>query len=92
MGMSVAMFKNNYELGNGDPTVDPRLKKEEGLTVKQQKLAGTYKEKPDDNKFKLSADGFFVEGSNKEADKSDQKTKDVDDEVKLAEQILKEEL
>lgn len=78
-------IKNKYEFGNGDPTVDPRLKKEEGLTIKQQKLAGTYQEKTTDSAFKLSADGMFVESN----DKKDEK-KEIDDEVKIAEQVLKE--
>lgn len=55
-----SMFKNDFEFGNGDPTINPRLRKEDTLTIKQQKLAGTYVEKTDDTKFKLSPDGMFV--------------------------------
>ena len=68
MGANPASFKSKYEFDNGDPDINPRLKKEEELTVKQHKLAGTYKEKaaPED-KYKVSADGFFVEGSETEA-------------------------
>ena len=70
MGANPSTFKSNYEFDNGDPNIDPRLKKEEELTVKQQKLAGTYKEKvTPEAKFKLSDDGFFVEGNEKDADK-----------------------
>ena len=70
MGANPSTFKSNYEFDNGDPNIDPRLKKEEELTVKQQKLAGTYKEKATpEAKFKLSDDGFFVEGNEKDADK-----------------------
>ena len=86
MGNNIASIKNQYEFGNGDPTLDPRLNKEDELTVKQQKLAGTYVAKVDNgNMFKLSADGMFVEDTNKETDKKEEKKTDVDNEVKIAE-------
>ena len=54
-------------------------------------MAGTYVEKKEeDNKFKLSADGMFVE--DKEKDKKDEKKTEIDNEVKIAEQVLKEEI
>ena len=75
-GANPASFKSKFEFDNGDPNIDPRLKKEAELTVKQQKLAGTYKEKaaPEDE-YKVSADGFFVEGSEKEAQKEEEEKK-----------------
>ena len=52
-------------------------------------MAGTYKEPSNDNStFKLSADGLFVQGS----DKKDEKKEDVDNEVEIAKQVLKEEI
>lgn len=52
-------------------------------------MAGTYKEPTNDlNTFKLSADGLFVQGS----DKKDENKEEVDNEVEIAKQVLKEEL
>lgn len=93
MGMHPSTFKKNYEFDNGDPAIDPRLKKEESLTNKQLKLIGQYEEKKvEDDKFKLSADGLFVEEGNKAKETKTDEKQDLDDEVKIAEQALKEDL
>ena len=41
--------------------------------------------KVEDEKFKLSADGLFVEGNDKTKDAKEEDKKDLDDEVKIAE-------
>ena len=60
-----------FEFDNGDPEVDPRLKIEEKMTNKQLRLVGIdpdqENKKDKDDKWKLSADGLFVE-ENKEED------------------------
>lgn len=97
MGIQPDTYKNDFELNNGDPRIDPSLAIERQLSIKQQKLKGTYKEeqKTNDQKFKLSLDGLTVE-ENKDKKASDggdswRTDKDMEDEEQVAAKVLKEQ-
>jgi hypothetical protein len=97
MGFAPETYKNDFELNNGDPTIDPSLAIERQLSIKQQKLKGTYKEETkekDDQKFKLSLDGLYVEENKDDDDGGDswRTDKDMEDEEKAAAKIMKEQL
>lgn len=92
MGQDPKTFKDDYDLKNGDPSIDPRLEIERKMSIKQQKLMGTYQEEPkkDDEKFKLSLDGLYVEENDDKPDsfRTDEDLKNEGDDEKIADQIL----
>lgn len=98
MGFSPDTYKHEYELDNGDPTKDPSLVVKRQLSKKQKELFGMEvkdEKKTNDGKFKLSTDGLMVE-QNKKGEESGADSwrtdKEMDDEEKVANEIMKEQL